>query len=118
MTTAAQSTRTPAIPQDVWAMTHTLVEAFDPQRIYLFGSYARGDAGPDSDYDLMMIVDSSDQPQYKRSQAAHGVLARFPLAKDILVWTCDEFDGDVHLKASLPATILREGVLLYARRCA
>ncbi len=41
-----------------------LVEAFDPERIYLFGSYARGDAGPDSDYDLMIIVDSSDQPQY------------------------------------------------------
>jgi predicted nucleotidyltransferase len=92
-----------------------LVEAFDPERIYLFGSYARGDAGPDSDYDLMIIVDSSDQPQYKRSQAAHGVLACFPTAKDFLVWTRDEFDKRIHLKASLPATILREGVLLYAK---
>jgi len=115
MATATQSTVTPVIPQDVWAMMHALVEAFDPERIYLFGSYARGDAGPDSDYDLMIIVDSSDQPQYKRSQAAHGVLARFPTAKDILVWTRDEFDKRTHLAASLPATILREGILLYAR---
>jgi len=115
MAPAAQSTVTPVIPQEVWVMTQALVEAFNPERIYLFGSYARGDAGPDSDYDLMMIVDSSDQPQYKRSQAAHGVLARFPTAKDILVWTRDEFDKRIHLKASLPATILREGVLLYAR---
>ncbi len=115
MAPVAQSAVTPVIPQDVWAMTQALVEAFDPERIYLFGSYARGDAGPDSDYDLMMIVAGSDQPQYKRSQAAHGVLARFPMAKDILVWTRDEFDGDVHLKASLPAAILREGILLYAK---
>lgn len=115
MATTAQSASTPSIPQDVWAMTQALVEAFDPERIYLFGSYARGDAGPDSDYDLMMIVANSDQPQYKRSQQAHAALARFTTAKDILVWTRDEFDGDVHLKASLPATILREGVLLYAR---
>ncbi len=111
MATGAQAT---TIPQVVWAMTHTLVEAFDPERIYLFGSYARGDAGPDSDYDLMMIVADSELPQYKRSQQAHAALARFPIAKDILVWTHDEFDGDVHLKASLPATILREGILLYA----
>ncbi len=115
MAPAAQSTDTPTIPQDVWMMTQALVEAFDPERIDLFGSYARGDAGPDSDYDLMIIVDSSDQPQYKRSQAPHGVLARFPTAKDILVWTRDEFDKRIHLKASLPATILREGVLLYAK---
>ena len=62
-----------------------------------------------------MVVDLSDQPQYKRSLAAHGVLARFPTAKNILVWTCDEFDGDVHLKASLLATIVREGIFLYAK---
>ena len=57
MATAPQSTLRSAIPQDVWAMTHALIEAFEPQRIYLFGSYARGDAGPDSDDDLIMVVD-------------------------------------------------------------
>jgi hypothetical protein len=38
-----------------------LVEAYHPERIYLFGSKARGDAGPDSDFDLMVIV-SDDAP--------------------------------------------------------
>ena len=33
-----------------------LVEAYQPERIYLFGSMARGDAGPDSDYDLLVLV--------------------------------------------------------------
>jgi predicted nucleotidyltransferase len=33
-----------------------IVEAMQPEAIYLFGSHARGDAGPDSDYDLLVIV--------------------------------------------------------------
>ena len=33
-----------------------LVEAYHPERIFLFGSWARGDAGPVSDYDLMVVV--------------------------------------------------------------
>ena len=37
-----------------------LVEAYRPERIYLFGSVARGDAGPDSDYDIMVVVPDDD----------------------------------------------------------
>lgn len=40
-----------------------LIEAYDPEKIYLFGSKARGDAGPDSDYDLMVIVPNSASPE-------------------------------------------------------
>jgi len=39
-----------------------LVEAYQPAKVYLFGSKARGDAGPDSDYDIMVVVPSSDKP--------------------------------------------------------
>ena len=117
MTSQAQTTAdiAHAIPREVFAMVERLVETFHPERIYLFGSFARGDATPDSDYDLMMIVAESDLPQYERSQEAHRVLFDFQHAKDVLVWTRDEFDRRTHLFASLPATILREGVLLYGR---
>jgi predicted nucleotidyltransferase len=101
------------IPQEVLDMAQRLVEAFHPERIYLFGSFARGDTTPDSDYDLMMIVPDSDLPPYRRSQEAHRALFDFHYAKDILVWTHDEFERRVHLAASLPATILREGILVY-----
>lgn len=101
------------VPQVVLDMAECLVEAFQPERIYLFGSYARGDVTPDSDYDLMMVVSDSDLPAYQRSQEAHRVLFDFHQAKDVLVWTRDEFDRRVHLAASLPATIIREGILLY-----
>jgi uncharacterized protein len=54
-----------------------LVAAYDPLQIYLFGSKARGDAGPDSDYDLLLVVpdDASSerkaQPAGLRSSARH-----------------------------------------------
>ena len=109
----AEQHATRQLPQEVFAMTHSLVEAFHPERIYLFGSFARGDTTPDSDYDLMVVVADSKLPQYRRSQQAHRVLSSFKMAKDVLVWTRDEFYGDAHLVASLPATILREGIVLY-----
>ena len=42
-----------------------LVEAYDPERIYLFGSHARGEAGPDSDYDLLVIVRDDAPPEQR-----------------------------------------------------
>jgi uncharacterized protein len=91
-----------------------LVDGCQPERIYLFGSRARGDAGTDSDYDIMVVVASSDEPAYRRAQRAHSLLWDLGTAADVLVWTRDAFDSRVHLRASLPATITREGQLLYA----
>ena len=96
------------------AIVERLIAAFQPERIYLFGSKARGDEGPDSDYDLMVIVREAHEPGYRLAQKAHSVLWGIPTAADILVWTADRFDSRIHLRASLPATIAREGKLLYA----
>jgi hypothetical protein len=93
-----------------------LVDALQPEAIYLFGSRARGDHQPDSDYDFMVIVPGSDLPPHRRAQIAHRALRDVPIAKDILVWTRDEFDHYVPAVASLPATVLREGRLLYDAR--
>ena len=91
-----------------------LVEALLPERIYLFGSRARGEVREDSDYDLMVVVPRSDQPRYQRAQHAYRVLWGSGIPLDILVWTRDEFERQASVVASLPATILREGRLLYA----
>jgi predicted nucleotidyltransferase len=91
-----------------------LVDGCQPERIYLFGSRARGHAGANSDYDIMVIVPKSDEPAYRRAQRAHSLLWDLGAAADILVWTRETFDSRVHLRASLPATITREGQLLYA----
>jgi hypothetical protein len=93
-----------------------LVDAYRPRAIYLFGSKARGDSGPDSDYDLLVVVDDDASPERRRSRLAYKALWRFgtPGAVDALVCTRSYFDARRHLKASLPGTVLREGKLLYA----
>ncbi len=90
-----------------------LIEAYRPERIYLFGSYARGDVGPDSDYDLLIVVPDSAPPERKRSRLAYEVLRGTGKATDVLVWARGHFDSRLHLAASLPSTVVREGRLLY-----
>ena len=91
-----------------------LVKTFQPERIYLFGSMARSDAGPDSDYDLMVIVPDEAPPERRQSRLAYQALRGTRTAADVLVWTRQAFDSRLHLPASLPATITRQGKILYA----
>ena len=95
-------------------MVRRLVGALAPDRIYLFGSRARGGAGADSDYDLMVVVPRSDLPGYKRAQEAYRVLYGVGAAKDVIVLTRAEFDRKKTVACSLAATVLREGSELYA----
>ncbi len=94
-------------------MVRRLVEAYRPERIYLFGSRARSDFGPDSDYDLLVVVPDSTPPDRKRSRLAYEVLRGTGVAADILVWTREAFDRRLHLRASLPFAVAAEGKLLY-----
>ena len=91
-----------------------LIIVYEPQCIYLFGSQARDDAGPDSDYDLLIIVADDTPPERRRSRLAYERLWGTGAAVDVLVWTKGYFESRLHLKASLAATVEREGKLLYA----
>lgn len=91
-----------------------LVEAYRPQRIYLFGSKARNDAGPNSDFDLLVVVPDTAADEQTGSRLAYEVLRGTGTAADVLVWTQSAFESRLPLAASLPATTVREGLLLYA----
>ena len=51
-----------------------IVEAFQSERVYLFGSLTRGEAGLDSDYDLLVVVRDDTLPERKRSRPAYEAL--------------------------------------------
>jgi len=91
-----------------------LAQAYQPERIYLFGSKARGDHGPDSDYDLLLVVPDGAPAERRGSRLAYQVLWGTRTAADVLVCTRTYFEARLHIPASLPATITREGVLLHA----
>lgn len=91
-----------------------LVASLHPQRIYLFGSQARGDAGPDSDYDLLVLIENPAEPAYRLSQRGYRALRGISAAVDVVAWDRATFDARVHLRASFPANVVREGKLLHA----
>jgi predicted nucleotidyltransferase len=91
-----------------------LVQLFAPERICLFGSKARGDDDADSDYDVLIVVSSSDEPMYRRAQRAPEALWGVPAAVDVLVFTQEEFERKLTVVCSLPSTVVEEGELVYA----
>ena len=90
------------------------MRTYEPECIYLFGSAARGDNEANSDFDLMVIVPDDAAYERRRSRLAYQAMRGTGTAVDVLVWTKSSFDERLHLKASLPSTILREGRLVYA----
>ena len=105
--------------QAIAEITRRLVDYYHPERIYLFGSAARGDGGPDSDLDFCVVLPDEAAPGLYRP-GVHRALWDVGTAADVVRWPASDFDmRAAHVKASLPATILREGKVLYdARRVA
>jgi len=91
-----------------------LVAALAPERIYLFGSRARGDAREHSDYDVLVVVRERRGPGLAMEQHAHRALWQIGAPVDVVVVTADYYRWMQGAKASLPATVEREGCLLYA----
>src|SRR5262245_26868202 len=108
--------RDPLLEQDpvLCEMVDRLVRTLHPERIYLFGSRARGDAGPDSDYDLLAVVPESHLAPHRRDVVAFRALCGVGAAKDVVVYTRQEFESRSRAVSSLPATVQREGRLVYA----
>jgi predicted nucleotidyltransferase len=106
-------TRDEAIPE----ITRRLVDYFQPERIYLFGSVARGDDGPDSDLDFLVVVPDDTTAEKLRPGAARAAVRGTGYAKDIVSLRRTDFDERaMWVKASLPATVVREGRVLYDAR--
>ena len=95
-------------------MVRRIVDGFHPQKIILFGSRARGDAAPDSDADLLVVmhVRGSRRRQAARMEAA---LAGIGLPKDIIIVTPGEFERLRHVVGGIVYPAVREGRVLYDR---
>jgi len=89
-------------------------EAVDPDRIVLFGSRARGQARPESDFDLL-IIKESDQPRHRRAASLYTKLADLPVEVEIVVYTPDEVEDWSQVPQAFVTTALREGKVLYER---
>ena len=89
-------------------------DAVQPERVILFGSHARGEAGSGSDIDLL-IVAPSDRPRWKRTPRLYRLLAGLGVPKDIVWWTPEEIEEWRGVRSHFITTALREGRVLYER---
>jgi predicted nucleotidyltransferase len=94
------------------SLVSQIVEAVHPVRIILFGSAARGEMGPDSDFDLLVVMPDGT-PRRKTARHLYRVVEGGGAAKDILVTTVSELAKYADNIGLIYRTILREGKTVY-----
>lgn len=101
-----------SLPLEARLIVERLKHGLAAERIYLFGSHARGEAGPDSDFDFLIVVPESASSRYDRAVEARRLVSDIFAPKDIIVLTRQEWEADKEVVCSLASTVLREGVRL------
>jgi len=99
-------------------LVQTIVTTSNPERIYLFGSFSRGDAGKDSDIDLLIIEKAPfnfHRSRHREISRIREALRSFRFPKDIVVYSEDEVNEWQGSQNHLIARCLKEGELLYER---
>lgn len=99
------------------SVVERVVERFDPLKVVLFGSLARGEANYDSDIDLLVVFDHVEWEE-KRELAIQVRLAMLdvPAPIDISVTDPDEIERRGDMVGSILRPALREGEVLYERK--
>ena len=97
-------------------MAKRIADRFRPERIILFGSHARGDAGPDSDIDLLVIVDDDTPPEKVTLRAGYESRRSYKPAADVFPIRSATFERKRHIIGSLASEADIEGITVYERR--
>jgi predicted nucleotidyltransferase len=95
------------------AMVDRLVERFAPERVIVFGSLARGEAGPDSDIDLLVVMPLRGTRR-ETAVALLRALADFPVPTEVVVLTPSELEATRDLVGAIAYPAVREGRTLHA----
>jgi predicted nucleotidyltransferase len=99
-------------------IVQTIVREADPEQVILFGSRARDDARADSDIDLLIVEKAPFSLQRSRRKEAarlYYALRKLPIAKDLLLYSQEEFDHLKHQPQHVVGRAQREGKVLHVR---
>lgn len=111
-----RESREPVAVSEAWLqeVVGRIVEAFEPQRIVLFGSRASGDPQPTSDVDLLVVMENGERAA-QRSARVSQVLLDVPFPMDILVRTPEEVEHRLRIGDYFMQEIMDRGRVLYER---
>jgi predicted nucleotidyltransferase len=102
------------VQKQIQQMVRRIVRLFQPHLIILFGSHARGDAGPDSDVDLLIVMPvegSKREKQLKVRMALHDI----PAPVDVIITRTEDFLWRKDIVGTIEWPASREGKVLYER---
>jgi uncharacterized protein len=108
------SAKTPSVQDQIDRMVERTVEKCHPDMIILFGSHARGESGPDSDLDLLMVMQVEGSIDQKRLEIRRALRDRF-IPVDIIVTTPQDFAWRKDVVGTIEWQATREGKVLYTR---
>ena len=95
-------------------MVDRIVGRFQPSRVVLFGSQARGTAKEWSDVDLLVVMDNVPNKRRVAVEIRRS-LGDLPISKDIVIATPDEITRRGHVVGTVLRAALREGTIVYER---
>jgi predicted nucleotidyltransferase len=101
------------LKQEIDHFVGQIVSRFNPERIVLFGSHARGRSSMDSDVDLLVIMDFEGRPHEKAFEIRKAIPRKFPL--DLLVRRQKDIDRRLQMNDLFFKEILQKGKTLYER---
>jgi len=113
MATTATQLDTSVTEEKILAAVERIVAIANPVRIVAFGSRARGDFRPNSDLDLVVIVDQLDRGA--KPPITRGSLGGIAMSIDLLVFGRERHERMLPWPGSVHYDIGREGVVLYDR---
>ncbi len=102
-----------ATPTEIERIVGIIVDKIDPIKIILFGSYAAGNATPESDVDLLVIVDSNQSNWGLATQISTLIDHRFPV--EILVRSAKEIERRLEMGDFFVRSMIEKGKVLYER---
>jgi predicted nucleotidyltransferase len=98
---------------DIMAVVDRIAKKYDPERVVLFGSYAKGTANADSDVDLLVILPFEGKSFWKSLEITDGIDP--PFAVDLLARRPEDTQRRYTLGDPLIREALDQGRVLYER---
>jgi len=110
--TERRNTRIPR--RAINAVVRRIAQQFNPERIILFGSYAYGQPRPESDVDLLVVLETDQRPRAKQLEIARA-LSPHPFGMDILVRTPKQLRKRIAMGDYFLREIAAKGKVVYER---
>lgn len=91
---------------------HRILSKYEPKKIILFGSYADGEPGPDSDIDVLIVMDVEGSTRHKANEI-DLLMADRTIPMDFFVLTPSQYEGQKNIIGSIVRQVERKGKVIY-----